>query len=83
MSGLEFLGRVKDDPVFEGVPVLVCTGFRYDSEIISTVIEAGASGVLPKPIWSRMYQDIICGHLGGPALIQKLGTRPLTARVYR
>ena len=75
VTGLDFLRLVKADPIFEGIPVLVCTGYPPGSSLVLEANEAGANSILSKPISRQAFQNIIQVHLSRTPLVRQIGSR--------
>jgi diguanylate cyclase (GGDEF)-like protein len=58
MDGLEVCRRLRADPRFEGVPIVIVTG-QDDSEAVRKAFEAGATDFVAKPVnWTLLPRRI-------------------------
>jgi len=71
MSGLELLGRIKEDPRLETIPVVVATAFA-EREIMLQGIEAGAYYFVPKPLDRELLRSIVRTAIADHARYQNL-----------
>lgn len=58
MNGLAFLKAVREDPSLAKIPVLLVTGEGNPTKMVQAK-EAGADGVLVKPVTNRILMDKI------------------------
>lgn len=58
MSGLEFLTRVREEPAFDGVAVILQSTEDQQSDI-ARAVEAGANGYLTKPFTQDQLHAIL------------------------
>jgi sigma-B regulation protein RsbU (phosphoserine phosphatase) len=71
MDGLEFLGRLRTDPVHGDIPVLVATALD-DKADRAAAFDAGASDYLAKPLDQREFTARVSVHLRTRMLIGRL-----------
>lgn len=50
MDGIEFIKKIKQNPLTEDIPIIMCTGVMTTSENLYTALEAGAVDYIRKPI---------------------------------
>jgi two-component system, sensor histidine kinase and response regulator len=67
MDGFETLTRLRADPAFRTVPVIVVSGLITD-ETERTLMRLGANTVLRKPFSIVTLANIVRSHLPGPEL---------------
>lgn len=68
MNGIELLGKIKDDPRFKKVPVLMITAEAHREDIVR-VAQAGAAGYIVKPFTRTTLEAkirLIFEKLGNP-----------------
>jgi signal transduction histidine kinase len=58
MSGLELLGRMREEDALSGVPVVMCSTSTYDKDI-TRACQLGALGYIAKPAEMRKLEPLI------------------------
>ena len=58
MSGKEFLVKLKNDPRFRRIPVLVLTTSKLESDVVDAY-DLGASCYITKPVDFFHFQDVV------------------------
>lgn len=71
MSGMEVLTSLKDDARYRDIPVVIISGLD-DGETAATVMAAGASDFLHKPVMAAALRETVIDLLGGaPAVVSR------------
>lgn len=70
-GGFELCRRLREDPRFEGVPVLFLTGSREDENYLKN-LKAGGDGYLAKPVGRRQLLAALAELI--PSLIEEATT---------
>ncbi len=63
MDGLELIGRLRSDPRFRGLPVIIVSG-KVGARDVRTFLEQGATAFLPKPVPHDQLLDYLHRYLG-------------------
>jgi CheY-like chemotaxis protein len=58
ITGDEATVRLKADPATKDIPVILCTSFEPESELVERAFSAGAAEVLHKPISAKSFQEV-------------------------
>jgi CheY-like chemotaxis protein len=58
ITGDQATVRLKADPATKDIPVILCTSFEPESELVERAFSAGAAEVLHKPISAKSFQEV-------------------------
>jgi len=50
ISGIEMIKKIKSQPAFQNIPVIMCTGIMLTSQHLKTALDAGANDYIRKPV---------------------------------
>ncbi len=60
MDGIEFLSKLKDDPSFKSVPILMVTTEGSQAKVMQA-LELGATGYVRKPFTAEQIKEKLAG----------------------